>query len=214
MKNSDFNVVEAVAGLKENDVIEWVQKELDAETSPTEIMNLLSDGLEELGNRFSTGECFIPELIRGGKLFQTVLDIVRPKIEAGESGMEKVGTLLIGTVKGDLHDLGKSLVSVIFITAGFEVIDLGKDISTQSFVAETKRLKPDILGLSALLTTTTEKQQEVIEALKSENLRDSVKILVGGAPVNQKWADEIGADAYGADAIDAVRKAKELLGLP
>ena len=118
---------------------------------------------------------------------------------------------MIGTVKGDLHDLGKNLVSVTFMTAGFEVIDLGKDVGTEKFIEETRRLKPDVLGISALLTTTTEKQQEIIEALKLEKLRDKVKVIVGGAPVNQKWADTIGADAYGADAIDGLRKAKAFL---
>jgi 5-methyltetrahydrofolate--homocysteine methyltransferase len=213
LKNSDFNVIEAVANLKENEVLAWVQKELESETQPHEIINRVSEGLELLGNRFSAGDCFIPELIRGGNLFQKALEIVQPTIEASKTKIEKVGKFLIGTVKGDLHDLGKNLISVTFITAGFEVIDLGKDVSTEKFVEETKRLNPDLLGLSALLTTTTEKQQEVIEALKSKNLRSKVKIIVGGAPVNQKWADKIGADAYGADAIDGLRKAKALLGI-
>lgn len=212
MSDSDFDVIEAIMKLKEEEVLSWVKDQLALKTPPHEIMNQLSNGLEELGDRFSAGDCFIPELIKGGNIFLNALDVTRPALEASKTKFERVGTFLIGTVKGDLHDLGKNLVAITLIAAGFEVIDLGKDVPSSRFVEEVGRLKPDILGLSALLSTTTEQQREVIKAMKAANLRDNLKIIVGGAPVNQKWAEEIGADAYGADAIDGLRKAKTMLG--
>lgn len=210
--DQSFDVIEALNAFQKDEVLGWVKDQLEQDISPQRILDQLSEGLEKLGNRFASGECFIPELILGGEIFREALDLARPKIESSGAKMKKVGTFLIGTVHGDLHDLGKNLVSVTFSTGGFEVINLGKDVSTETFVAEVARLRPDLLGLSALLTTTMEKQREVIEALKASNLRDGLGIIIGGAPVNQRWADEIGADAYGADAIDGLRKAKARLG--
>lgn len=209
--NAAFDIAEAIMNLKVDEVLSWVKGQLAIEAPPLEVIEDLTAGLEKLGDRFSVGECFIPELIRGGDIFLKAMEMVRPVLEAQKTEMKRIGTLMIGTVKGDLHDLGKNLVRIIFMTAGFEVMDLGKDLPAERFVEEIERLKPDIVGLSALLTTTTDQQRVVIEALKAANLRENVKVIVGGAPVNQKWADEIGADAYGADAIDGLRKAKALL---
>jgi len=211
--NADFDIAEAIMNLKVEEVLSWVKEQLAIDIPPLEVIEDLTVGLEKLGDRFSAGECFIPELIRGGDIFLKAMEIVRPVLEAQKTEMKRIGTFMIGTVKGDLHDLGKNLVRIIFMTAGFEVIDLGKDLPAERFVEEIERIKPDIVGLSALLTTTTEQQRVVIEALKAANLRENVKVIVGGAPVNQKWADEIEADAYGADAIDGLRKAKTLLGI-
>ena len=211
--NAAFDTAEAIMNLKVDEVLSWVKEQLALDTPPLEIIEGLTAGLEKLGDRFSAGECFIPELIRGGDIFLKAMEMIRPVLEAQKTEMKRVGSLMIGTVKGDLHDLGKNLVRIIFMTAGFEVTDLGKDLPAERFVDEIERLKPDIVGLSALLTTTTEQQRVVIEALKAANLREKVKVIVGGAPVNQKWADEIEADAYGADAIDGLRKAKSLLGI-
>ena len=210
---NDADVKAAIVKLQEEQVIGWVRDQLDLSVAPHEIMDLLSEGLEKLGDMFASGTCFIPELIRGGEIFLKALELVRPAIEAQKSEMKKIGTFLIGTVQGDLHDLGKNLTAITLMTAGFEVIDLGKDVSTDRFVEEVQRIKPDLLGLSALLTTTTEQQLAVIQALEQANVRSSVKVIVGGAPVNQKWADHIGADAFGADAIDGLRKSKALLGI-
>jgi 5-methyltetrahydrofolate--homocysteine methyltransferase len=212
-EKSDTNVKAAIMQLKEEQVLGWVQDQLERKAPPHEIMDELSAGLKKLGDRFASGTCFIPELIRGGEIFLKALELVRPAIEAEKSEIKKIGTFLIATVQGDLHDLGKNLTAITLMTAGFEVIDLGKDVTTDRIVAEVGRIKPNILGLSALLTTTTEQQQAVVRALEQANLRDNVKIIVGGAPVNQKWADHIGADAFGADAIDGLRKSKALLGL-
>ena len=209
--NSYFDVAEALHTLKEEQVLVWVRDQLDKDVPPHQIVWPLSSGLEELGNRFVAGECFIPELIQGGEIFRKALDIIRPAMEASGTEFKKVGTFLIGTVKGDLHDLGKNLVALTLATAGFNVVDLGKDVPIERFLEEVRSMKPDIVGLSALLTTTMQGQQEFIEALEDAKLRESVRVMVGGAPVDQSWADEIGADAYGADAIDTLRKAKTLL---
>ena len=212
MSNSQsIDVTEALNTLKKDEVLEWVKDQLDKDVPPYQIIEQLSAGIKRLGDRFAAGECFIPELMLGGEIFRMAFAMARPAIEASGTVIKKVGTFLIGTVKGDLHDLGKNLVAVTLTTGGFEVIDLGKDVPTERFVEEIERLKPDLVGLSALLSTTMEAQKEVIEALTAANLRSGVKIIIGGAPVNQRWADEVSADAYGADAIDTLRKAKGLL---
>ena len=212
-ENRVFDIAEAIMNLKKEETLSWVKEQLELDVPPLEIIEKLSAGLEKLGDRFSAGECFIPELIRGGDIFLEAMKMIQPVLESQKIEVKKIGTFVIGTVKGDLHDLGKNLVSIVFLTAGFEVIDLGKDLPAERFIQEVERVEPDIIGLSALLTTTTDQQRVVIEALKETNLRDNVKVIVGGAPVNQKWADEIGADAYGADALDGLRKAKALLGI-
>ncbi len=206
-----FDLIQALNTLQRDEVLAWVQDQLRQNVSPHQIFEQLSEGLRVLGDRFSTGDYFIPELMMGGEIFREALELAQPAIEASGQGLKKSGTLLIGTVQSDLHDLGKNLVSITFTPAGFEVVDLGKDVATERFIAEAKRVQSDILGLSALLTTTMEKQQEVIEALKKAQIRNRIKIVVGGAPVNQRWADQIGAVAYGADAIVGLRKAQKML---
>jgi 5-methyltetrahydrofolate--homocysteine methyltransferase len=208
---ASFDPKQALNELKSDEVLGWVRDRLEHQTPPLEILDQLSEGLKELGDRFASGECFIPELIMGGNIFLQAVDLAQPAMEAAKAELAKIGTVVMGTVKGDLHDLGKNLVGITLMTAGFEVVDLGKDVPPQRFVEETKRLNPDVIGLSALLTTTLEQQRVVIEALEAAGLRDQVKVIVGGAPVNQGWADRIGADAYGADAIDGLRKAKEMI---
>lgn len=207
----DFNVTEAFNELKQDKIIAWVKDQLEQKVLPQNIAKKLTLGLNILGDRFASGECFIPELIAGGTIFGKAMDILRPAFEATKTKTNTSGTMLIGTVKGDLHDLGKNLVSIIFIAEGFEVINLGVDVPTERFIEETRCRKPDVLGLSSLLTTTLETQREVIHALELEGLRGQVKVIVGGAPVTQMWAEEIGADAYGSDAIDGLRKVKSML---
>jgi 5-methyltetrahydrofolate--homocysteine methyltransferase len=207
-----IDVTDAINTLKEDEVLSWVAEQLRLRIDPLVIVSQLTAGLEKLGQRFATGECFIPELIKGGDIFRKAMELTHPVIEAAGAKIRKLGTCLLGTVKGDLHDLGLNLVAIIFASGGFTVVNLGKDVPVARFVEETVRLKPDIVGLSSLLTTTMEVQGEVIEALKTAGVRNTLKVIIGGAPVNQKWADRIGADAYAADAIDGLRKAKALLG--
>jgi 5-methyltetrahydrofolate--homocysteine methyltransferase len=169
----------------------------------------LVPGMEVVGRRMKTGECFIPEVLLSARVMQAALDTLKPHLAEGDSGT--VGACVIGTVEGDLHDIGKNLVAMMLQGAGFEVINLGTGVTSAQFVAAVKEHEPRILGMSALLTTTVPRMKETIAALTSAGLRESVKVMVGGAPVTQAFADEIGADGYGANAGGAVERAKSLI---
>jgi 5-methyltetrahydrofolate--homocysteine methyltransferase len=189
---------------------ELSQQALDQGASPRDIIDKgLLAGMDVVGKRFKAGDMFIPEVLLCARCMHGAMDILRPLLsEADAAG---VGIYLIGTVEGDLHDIGKNLVSMMLQGAGFEVIDLGTNITPQQFVDAVTEHKPTILGLSALLTTTMPKMEETINALKEAGLRDQVKIMAGGAPVTQAFVEDIGADAYGANAASASDKAKELM---
>jgi len=175
------------------------------------IENGLAKGLREVGGRFERGEMFLMQLIMSGEAMKAGLQVLKPEILKQKKQLTGSGTVLIGTVEGDIHDIGKSIVNAMLTAEGFDVIDLGVDVPDQVFVEKTKEIKPHILGLSALMTTTRTKQKDVIEALKRSELRDVAKVMVGGATITPEWAEEIGADAYGEDAVDAARKAKGLI---
>lgn len=194
-----------------DEVVNLTREALDGGAAPSDILDQgLLGGMDVVGQRFKAEEMFIPEVLRCAKCMHGAMEILRPLLV--ETGVEPIGTLVIGTVKGDLHDIGKNLVGMMFEGAGFEVVDIGIDIDVQSFVEAVKEHKPDIVGMSALLTTTMPKMGETINALKEAGIRDQVKIMVGGAPVTSAFGDEIGADAYASNAASAVDKAKELLG--
>jgi methylmalonyl-CoA mutase cobalamin-binding domain/chain len=169
----------------------------------------LIPALEEVGARFERGDFFVPEMLIAGKAMAGALDILRPLL--AETGAETIGKVVMGTVKGDVHDIGKNLVNIMFEGAGFEVIDLGVQVSPEKFVNAVVEHKPDILGFSAFLTTTMPMFKANMNALTKAGLRDEVIVMVGGAPVTQEYADVVGADGYAADASAAVVKAKELL---
>ena len=211
MNRNDDALKQAFVRLDKNQVLSLVDERFDGGQPPLDIINILTQGLEEIGDLFSREELYIPELVLSGQIFDTVMKKLSPNISAKDAAKERKGKVVIGTVKGDLHDLGKNLVTNMIRTSGFEVIDIGKDVPTEKFIETVIDNKPDVLGLSSLLTTTMMMQAEVIEALKTENLRDDLKIIVGGAPTKKEWAEEIGADAYGSDAIDAVRIVKRLI---
>jgi 5-methyltetrahydrofolate--homocysteine methyltransferase len=188
-----------------------VQAMLAEGTAAREIIDRgLLPGMEVVGARMKSGECFIPEVLLSARTMQGALDILKPLLAAGDSG--STGTVVIGTVEGDLHDIGKNLVGMLLQGAGFEVVNLGTGVTPDQFVAAAKEHQPQILGMSALLTTTVPKMKMTIEALTAAGLRDRVKVMVGGAPVTQAFADEIGADGYGANAGGAVDGARRLLG--
>jgi corrinoid protein of di/trimethylamine methyltransferase len=195
---------------KIDEVKELSQQALDQGTSPRDIIDKgLLAGMDVVGKRFKAGDMFIPEVLLCARCMHGAMDILKPLLsEADAAG---IGIYVIGTVEGDLHDIGKNLVSMMLQGAGFEVIDLGTNIKPQQFVDAVSEHKPTILGLSALLTTTMPKMEETINALKEAGIRDQVKIMAGGAPVTQAFVDEIGADAYGANAASATEKAKELM---
>jgi 5-methyltetrahydrofolate--homocysteine methyltransferase len=170
----------------------------------------LLPGMEVVGQRMKSGECFIPEVLLSARVMQGALDTLRPMLAEGEGG--SLGTVVIGTVEGDLHDIGKNLVGMMLAGAGFEVVNLGTGVTTQQFVAAAEEHGAAIVGMSALLTTTIPRMKETIDALAEAGLRDKVKVMIGGAPVTQAFADEIGADGYGPNAGAAVDGAKALIG--
>ncbi len=178
-----------------------------------EILDALTQGLRELGEKFSRGEAFIPELVFGGEIFSQVMKTLAPKMSETPQTPRSKGKVVIATVKGDLHDIGKNLVGTFLSIGGSEVIDLGTDVSNERLIEVIQNEKPAVVGLSALLTTTMLGQRAFMGLLKDRGLREKVKVIVGGAPVSQAWADEIGADAYGADAVDGKNKIDALLGI-
>ena len=187
-----------------------VQAALDAGTPAGEILNNgCIAAMAEVGRLFEEGEMFVPEMLIAARAMQAGMNILKPHLAEGE--IVSAGKAIIGTVAGDLHDIGKNLVGMMMEGAGFEVVDLGTDVSADDFVAAVKEHAPDLIGMSALLTTTMPSMTATVEALTEAGLRDSVKVLIGGAPVTQAFADEIGADGFAPDASSATRKAKALL---
>lgn len=183
-------------------------------SSPTEVINALTEVLKEIGGKFENGELFLVDLVAAGDVAKrATAEILEPLLKTSGAERKVLGRIVIGTVAGDIHDIGKSIVATMLFSAGFEVFDLGKDVSVEEFINKVKETNADIVAMSALLTTTLPVQREVIEALRKTGLRERVKVLVGGAPATAKWAEEIGADGYGEDPIEAVRIAKELIGL-
>jgi len=193
-------------------VKELVERAVSEGVSPSEIVSeYLIPAMTEVGARFEHQELYVPEMLIAGRAMKTGLSVLKPLLVEGE--LETAGCVVMGTVKGDLHDIGKNLVSMMLEGAGFEVTDLGVDVGPEKFVKAVRERQPDIVGMSALLTTTMPAMVNAIEALVEAGLRDKVRVLVGGAPLTQTYADQIGADGYAPDAGSAVRKAKELLGL-
>ena len=184
-----------------------INEELDINEIVSQSM---SPAMDEVGKRFQSGEMFLPELQKAADAFSAAMDVIRPKLLETTSEVQLKGNVVIGTVKGDLHSIGKDLVATMLNVAGFTVTNLGIDIATFTFLEEAEKANADVIALSALLTTTMPAQMEVIEALNSQGVRDKYKVIVGGAPVDQEWADKIGAEAYGKDAAQAVELVEKL----
>jgi len=184
--------------------------------SGVEPMNIVKEGLipgmNIVGEKFSSGEYFLPDLIIAADGMQKAMDLLEPELRARNQTVESAGTVVLGTVKGDIHEIGKSLVGTMLSANGFKVHDLGVDVPTETFISKVKEINPNILGLSALLTTTMTMQRDIIHALKEAGIRTGVKVMVGGAPVTRSWAEEIGADGYAEDAMGAVQLARNLVG--
>lgn len=188
-----------------------VKKEIEANTLPADILHKACiPAMDEVGRLFEEGEKFVPEMLISARAMQAAMEILKPLLV--DAGVETLGTVIIGTVAGDLHDIGKNLVAMMLEGAGFNVVDMGTDVSPEKFVEATKEHNPDIIGMSALLTTTMPSIGATIEALKEAGLRDQVKVMVGGAPVTQDFADQIGADGFSTDAGSASRVAKAVVG--
>lgn len=202
------DIYAAVLDFDGDQVVKLVNQELDQGTN---ISTILNDGLigamDEIGERFSTGELFVPEMLLAAHAMKAGLDELKPHMAKGNT--QTKGTVVIGTVKGDLHDIGKNLVAMMMEGAGFEVIDLGVDVETEQFIQIAQEHHADVICMSALLTTTMPEMEVTIKALKEQGL--NYKTMVGGAPVTQEFADKVGADGYSADAPGAVEKARALL---
>jgi 5-methyltetrahydrofolate--homocysteine methyltransferase len=184
-----------------------VQQALDQGVAPASILhNALIPAMSEVGKRFESGEYFVPEMLIAARAMKEGLAILKPKLL--EAKVQPLGKFVVGTVKGDLHDIGKNLVAMMVEGAGFEVIDLGTDVTPDKFVAAVQEHRPNIVGMSALLTTTMPAMKTTIDALKSAGVREQVKVMIGGAPITQKFAEEIGADAFAPDASAAATRAR------
>lgn len=200
----------AVIGCDQVRVLELVDAALKEECPATDILNNgLIAGMDVVGEKMQTGEMFIPEVLMAAKVMTEALNVLKPHL--GSDGLSSQGCVVIGTVKGDLHDIGKNLVAMMLKSAGILVHDEGVDVSPEEFVKKIKEHKPDIICLSALLTTTMPMLKATVDAVKESGLRDQVKIMIGGAPVTRDFADKIGADGYADDAGSAVKMAKSLI---
>ncbi|MCD6530615.1 corrinoid protein [Candidatus Bathyarchaeota archaeon] len=188
-----------------------VDEVLDSGVNPLDVVNALSEALEEVGRKYENREYFLSDLIMAGVLATEVTKTLEPYLVKTER--KSLGKVVVGTVKGDIHDIGKNIVIMMLYANGFEVLDLGVDVPAEKFAEVVKKENPQVLGLSALLTSTIHEMRNVIETLKKKGVRDRVKVIVGGRPVTREFAEEIGADGYGRDAVEAVKEVKRLLGM-
>jgi 5-methyltetrahydrofolate--homocysteine methyltransferase len=208
---------EILQGLYDNTLVgnapevrDLVEQGLETDLDPEKMLyDALIPSLEEVGARFERGDFFVPEMLIAARAMQGALDILRPLL--AETGAKPLGSFVMGTVKGDVHDIGKNLVNIMLEGAGFTVYDLGVNVAPETFVEQVQEHKPDIVGFSAFLTTTMPMFKANINALQKAGIRDEVIVMVGGAPVTQEYADAVGADGYAADASTAVRLAKDLI---
>ncbi len=210
---SDFKALnESVIKGDTKTAVAETQSALDAGSNPKDILDKgLIVAMDKVGDNFSKGLIFVPQMLRSAKVMNECMNLLEPLFKEGD--VTSKGKVLIGTVKGDLHDIGKNLVSMMMGGAGFTITDLGVDVPPEKFVQKAQELEPDIVALSALLSTTMPAMPQTIEALQKAGIRDKVKVMIGGAPVTEQYAQEIKADSYASDAGSAVSKAKELLGV-
>lgn len=202
---------QSVIDMEVETATELTQKALDEGMDAEKVLNeALVPAMDAVGGQYEKGERYVPEMLLSAQAMKGGMQLLRPLL--AESGVEPKGRIVIGTVEGDLHDIGQNLVSMMLEGAGFEVTNLGAETPADEFVSSVKDNSADILGLSALLTTTMTHMPEVIDALKADGVRDNLQVMIGGAPVSQDYAEEIGADGYASDASSAVKLAEELIG--
>ena len=185
---------------------------IEAQIHPLEAVEQgLSRGMTIVGERFESGEFFLPELLMAADTFNAAMELIQPELESHKAEVTKLGKVILGSVKGDVHDIGKNIVSTVLNINGIDVIDMGVDVTSLNFIQEAEKQQADIIALSAIMTTTMPSQREVIETLKDMNLRDKYFVIVGGGPVTEEWSNEIGADGCGTSAVGAVELVKKLL---
>ena len=206
------NLSMAIIEGDEDKAKEYAHEALRSQMDPLKAVEQgLSKGMIVLGERFEKGEIFLPDLLIAADAFNRAVEILKPAMEAQKKQVARAGTVLIGTVNGDVHGIGKNIVAVVLEANGFEVVDIGVDNPSLKFVEEAERVKADVIGLSSLMTTTLPSQKEVIDILKEMNLRQKYFVIIGGGPVTKEWADKIGADGYAGSAFQAVEVIKRLL---
>ena len=206
-------LTESVVSAQQQTALDLTRRALAAGLEPLTIIDKgLTPGMRIVGDKFACGDYFIPHLVLAGRTMKGAMALLEPELRRRRETASRAGTAVIGTVKGDIHEIGKSLVGIMLTASGFEVHDLGVDVPVEAFISKVKETGADLVGLSALLTTTMVVQRRVIEALEHAGLRRQVRVIVGGAPVKASWAEEIGADGYAEDANGAVDLARRLIG--
>ncbi len=214
MKELLQNLAASILSGNRNSALEWAERGLQSGVNPLDLIsNGLTVGLNEVGDKFECGEYYLPDMMLAAEAMNAVLEMLAPHLEKERTASEQVVKVVIGTVKGDLHSIGKDIVIMMLKAAGMEIIDLGVDVSAADFVNSVVEKEAAVLGISALMTTTIQEQKKIIDLLSEKNIRNKVKVIVGGAPLSEEWAIKIGADAYAADAIAGVKKIKALLNL-
>jgi methanogenic corrinoid protein MtbC1 len=211
---------EAVLEELKNVVLTWdrdkaepvARKAIEQGVDPVRCAEVIADALKIIGDRYSTGEAWLPDLVVASKVANLALRLITEEIRKQGKSVNSLGKVVIGTVLGDIHSIGKDIVATLLFADGFEVIDLGVNVKADDFLKAVNDHKPDILALSALLTTTAMEQRNVIEGLKRAGAREKVKVLIGGSPINQEFADRIGADGYGETGLSGVKVARQLIG--
>ncbi len=205
-------LINAMADLDRAKVFEIVREEIKKDTDPLKIVEWLSQGLKIVGDYFEKKEYFLAELITGGDIFESIFHEITPILEEKNIDIKVKGRILIGTVQGDVHDIGKNIVKTILTVSGFYVEDLGVDVPAEKFIESIKQSNVEILGLSALLTIAIDSVKEIVTLLEKENLRNNIKIIVGGSAFNEEIAEKLGVDAYGKDPMEALRICQNFLG--
>jgi len=208
-------ISEAIQSFEEEKVLNAVKKALSLGVDPSEIIEKgIAKGLRIVGDKYERGELFLMHLVAAAEPAQkAVKELLEPEIKKKAGERKSLGKVVIGTVQGDIHDIGKNIVAAMLFAAGFDVIDLGKDVPAEEFAKKAKEVGANIVGASALLSTTLPVQKEIVEALKAMGIRDKVKTIFGGAPCTPEWVEEIGGDGYAENAIEAVKVAKRLIGV-
>lgn len=215
MSNKELfeQMIQSIIDGEDEEAARLAQEAVSRGISPLEAINEgFSKGILEVGERFAKGIFFLPEIVMGAEAMKAAISVLEPELLRRKEERQSLGLAVAGTVAGDIHDIGKNLVCTLLTASGFDVINLGVDVSTDTFVKEVRERQPDLLLLSALITTTMVNQRSVIQALKEAGIRDKVKVMVGGAPVTPSWAEEIEADGYAENATEAVKVAKWLVG--
>ena len=209
--NMSQELIDALTEIREQDALDITRQLLDSGTDPLEILDDCRAAMEIIGKRYEQGDYFVPELIMAGEMLNQISEIVKPKL-ATEATTKKIGKVVIGTVEGDIHDIGKNIVSFMLDVNGFDILDLGLDVKPARFVEAVKEFEPQVVGLSGFLTLTYEPMKTTVEALAEAGLRDRVKVMIGGIPVSDQVREYTGADAWGKDAMAAVSLAKAWVG--